>query len=522
MTHGWITEDLSDDIAGMRATARQFVEKEAAPLREAPPRAAQPSLLRAAAALGLTGPDVAEAYGGLGLSRVAGCHIVEELIREASFGVSMGVHTGIGMWPVQLFGTDAQRDAWLPGIVRASTITAYALTEPSAGSNAMGVQLAVSRDGSDFVLNGQKLWISNAGFADLFTVFGRLPEGIVAFLVPLGSPGVTVGAEEVKMGLHGSSTAAVFLEDVRVPVGNVLGEIGRGHKIAFGVLNLGRLKLAAGSVGMARQALAAAAQYASERPQFASRIVEFPAIREKLARMAARLYAAESLTYAVAAGLDALEHAPDADRLKVIDGAALECSAAKIVASEACWQIVDDALQIFGGIGYSAHVPVERIARDCRVFRIFEGTTEVNSLVVIERFIHRHEGVCVVKDHCGPGPYEKLRHALWTAFADKLAASVQLLDGHKAFLGSVHVPKVQGHAWSLSRMLIPLLTLEAMAARPQSALQEGAIRWWTREAVAQMCITFPTIGEALSGILRDNLPSLPMAQNLVDAALALR
>lgn len=504
MRNGWITEGLPEEITGMRATARQFVEKEAAPLSGGHPRTHQPPLLREAAALGLTGPDVEEQYGGLGLTRVAGCHIVEELIRETSFGVSMGVHTGIGMWPVQLFGTDAQRDAWLPPIVRGETLTAYALTESSAGSNAMGVQLKVTRDGSDFLLNGEKLWISNAGFADLFTVFGRLPEGMVAFLVSATSAGVSVGQEESKMGLHGSSTAAVFFEDVRVPRENVLGEIGRGHKIAFGVLNLGRLKLAAGSVGMARQALQAAAVYAEERQQFANKIVEFPAIREKLARMAARLYAAESLTYAVAAGLDAAENAPGADRLQVIDGAALECSAAKVVASEACGQIVDDAIQIFGGIGYSSHAPVERIARDCRVFRIFEGTTEVNSLVVIERFIHRTQGVCVTAEHCGAGPYENERSKLWETFGSLLHIAVRDASGPKAFLGSINVPKIQEPAWQLAQLLIPLLTLEAMAARPRSALQDAAISWQLQKMKAAM-----------------HMLSMMQRETLVDAALAL-
>lgn len=519
MVHGWITEGLPGDISGMRATARAFIEKEALPLREADPRAAQPELLRKAAALGLTGPDVGEEHGGLGLTRVAGCHIVEELIREASFGVSMGVHTGIGMWPVQLFGTDAQRGEWLPRIVRAEALTAYALTEPEAGSNAMGVRLKVTRNGPDFVLNGQKLWISNAGFADLFTVFGRLPEGIVAFLVPRATPGVSVGAEEVKMGLHGSSTAAVFFEEVRVPEEHVLGEVGRGHKIAFGVLNLGRLKLAAGSVGMARQALQAAAAYAQERPQFASRIVEFPAIREKLARMAARLYAAESLTYAVAAELDAAEHAPGADRLKVIDGAALECSAAKVVASETCGQVVDDALQVFGGIGYSAHAPVERIARDCRVFRIFEGTSEVNALVVIERFIHRHGGVCDIKRHCARGPLEEQRRTFWEAFDDQLCLAMDLI-GSKAFLGSVHVPKAQEEAWPLSQALLPLLALEAMAAREESPLRDAAMHWTMREALARMSVLMPRSPCGLPDrLLSQSVAAPPETQVLVEAAL---
>lgn len=524
MKHGWITEELSAEIAGMRATTRAFVQQQGASMRGVSPREIMPNMIRQAAEHGLTAADIPVCYGGIGLNRVSSCHVAEELVREASFAVSIGVHVGIGMWPTLLYGSETQRSAWLPRIADARTITAYALTEPSAGSNAMGVQLKVTRDGSDFILNGQKLWITNAGFADLFTVFGRLPEGIIAFLVPAVTSGVSVGSEESKMGLHGSSTATVFFEDVRVPQEQVLGDIGRGHKIAFGVLNLGRLKLAAGSVGMARQALQAAAQYAAERPQFANRIIEFPAIREKLARMAARLYAAESLTYAVAAQLDAAEAAPGADQLKIIDAAALECSVAKVVASETCGQIVDDALQVFGGIGYSSHTPIERIARDCRVFRIFEGTTEVNSLVVIERFIHRHGGTCTIDEHCRPGHFHEERHLLWDIFRRAIMVQIEALQGSRAFLGSVHVPNVQERAWALSQLLIPLLTLEAMAARNGRSLAEAAMSVLLRETQMRFLAyrgrlqadSFPSVMDMRL------LSSYDENDELVDAALALR
>ena len=350
-------------------------------------------LLLKAGELDLLRVDIPEAYGGLGLDKVSSAYVGEQIGIIPSFAGSLGAHTTIGTLPIVYFGTESQKERYLPKLASGEMIGAYALTEPGSGSDALAAstKATLTEDGKHYVLNGQKMWITNGGFADLFTIFAKVNgEQFTAFIVER-EMGVVSGREEPKLGLDGSSTTALILDNVKVPVENVLGIVGEGHKVAFNILNLGRLKLGTRNIGSAKQALTRAVRYAVERRQFGRAIAEFGLIKQKLAEMTVRCYIGDAMVYRTLGDVDRALEAIDQlhhDRvLKAIEGYAVECSINKVWTSEALATVVDESLQVFGGYGYSQEFPAERAYRDARITRIYEGTNEINRLIITTRVL---------------------------------------------------------------------------------------------------------------------------------------
>ncbi|HXH61052.1 MAG TPA: acyl-CoA dehydrogenase family protein [Fimbriimonadaceae bacterium] len=392
-------EEFSSDERLMVEMAEQFSRKEILPIQDrldAKEDGLMVSLLRKAGELGFCGPDTPAEYGGLGLGKNISARILEFLSLNASFSVTVGVTSGIGQLGLTLFGSEAQKQKYLPNLASGQWIGAYALSEPNSGSDALSLVTRAEEKGDKWVLNGTKMWISNAMWADLFVVMAKVNgDQVTAFLVERGFPGVSVSREEHKLGLHGSSTARLVLENAEVPKENVLHVIGKGHHVAFNALNIGRYKLAAMSLGPAREAIYQCTGYVQERKQFGQAIGEFGLIRKKLADMACWYFGAESALYRTGANIDSAfaQHGSSVDGNKrAAEEFSVECGAVKVLASEAEWRIADEALQCYGGYGYTEEFPLARIYRDARISRIYEGTNEINRTFIAGRLKHKAEG----------------------------------------------------------------------------------------------------------------------------------
>ncbi|MUG67277.1 acyl-CoA dehydrogenase [Paenibacillus campinasensis] len=452
-------EDFTDEHRMIAETVRDFVDGEIMPRDEEIEKLDYEltvDLLRKSGELGLLGADVPEAFGGVGLDKVSSTIINETLARGSSFALSFGAHVGIGTLPIVFFGTPEQKRKYLPDLASGALIAAYCLTEPTSGSDALSAKTTakLSEDGEFYILNGSKLYITNAGFADIFIVYAKIDgEHFTAFIVEKGMEGFTLGPEEKKMGIKGSSTRPLFFEDVKVPKENLLGEIGKGHRIAFNILNIGRYKLAAGAVGAAKEAIELSSKYANTRKQFDTPISQFPLMRKKLAEMNIAAFVMESMVYRTAGLLD--EALQDIDYEQPDSGVqvaaaiadyAIECSINKVFASEGLDFVADEGVQIHGGYGYIQEYKIERIYRDSRINRIFEGTNEINRLLIPGTLVKKAmKGEIALLEKAQALQVELLQMVPGQSFEETLAREAHFLDmSKKIFLlvGGLAVQKL--------------------------------------------------------------------------------
>jgi butyryl-CoA dehydrogenase len=503
-------EDFSEEHRQIAKTAAEFTLNEVIPAAEqieAKNFEVTKGLLRRAGALGLMAVDIPEAYGGLEMDKVSSALVTESISKLASFAVAFSAHTGIGTLPIVWYGTEAQKRKYLPKLATGEWIAAYALSESSSGSDALNcrARAVLSADGRHYVLNGEKMWITNAGFADLFTVFAKIDgEKFSAFLIERNAPGLSVGAEEHKLGIRGSSTCPLILADCQVPVENLLGEPGKGQHIAFNILNFGRFKLGAACVGGARNGLQNAIQYAKERRAFGKTISEFGLIQEKLAQGAAGIFAGESMVYRtigmIDAGLAEVDlHSEGASReiQKRIEEYAVECSILKVWGSEMLDMVVDHVVQIYAGYGYVEEYPAERAYRDSRINRIFEGTNEINRLIITGWLIKRAmagqlpllPAIQRLMDEVMSGPGSDEDRAGPLARAHKMLANAKKLTLFAA--GAASQKYMQGLAdqqeimGALADSIMEVYAMESSILRAEKLLASGAPAGEQAAALAQ-------------------------------------
>ena len=512
-------EDLTAEHRAIAKTTEEFFSQEVEPhldeIRHGQ-HAFAAEIFRKSATLGLTGVVVPEKFGGMEMDLTSMMIVAESVARDGSYAAWHGAHTGIGTLPLLLFGTEEQKKQYLPKLASAEMIAAYCLSEPQAGSDALAARTRadLSPDGSHYVLNGQKMWISNGGFADLYTVFAKIDgEKFTCFLVERAWPGVSPGAEEQKMGIKGSSTTPVFFDNVKVPVENVLGEIGRGHIIAFNILNLGRLMLGSFALGGCRADIAISILYAKERKAFGKPISEFGMIQHKLAEMAIRTYVAESMTYRVLGNTEALLEGfswenPDAGHtmLKAVEEFATECSFIKVFASEVLDYVVDESVQIHGGYGFHQDYEVEHAYRDSRINRIFEGTNEINRLLATGMMLKRaQKGILPLVEAVQKLQSEILSGPALTSEIDMIANAKKiglfaLGIAYQKFFGAIE--EQQEVMANITDILMNAYAMESALLRSQKIARSGR----NAENSAEMAAVFAreamdTIEQAAKAVL---------------------
>ena len=512
-------EDFTEEHRMIAETTRRFVDNEVTPrtadLENHNWRVAL-DLIRQAADLGLIGANISAEYGGLGLDQTSGALIAENLGRSASFATTFGAQTGIGLLPIVHFGTEAVKRKYLPQIVQGELITAYALTEAGSGSDALAARTTahLSEDGTHYILNGEKIFVTNGGLAGIFIVFAKVDgRKFTAFIVDAQEQ-VTRGAEERKLGIRGSSTTSLVLTDAKVPRENVLGEVGMGHKIAFGILNSGRCKLGAMCVGAMKLMVDQATRYANQRQQFGRSISSFGAIRAKLAEMAIRTWVGESMVYRTLGMIEAGTHAigPNDSELwlRRMEEYAAECSIVKVALSEYCNFVADEMVQIYGGYGYSADYPAERAYRDSRINRIFEGTNEINRQLVFSRLMKSKERRNVTDEpgfaEDGPLTREwKLLHRAKKAALESLGMAVQM--------NKLSLAEQQVIMMGIADIIIDTYAMESALLRTQKHGAKGVAgcyldmtQVFCRDAIQRIEATVKNTLSALDGC--DELPAL--------------
>ncbi len=482
-------EELSDETKAIGEAARDFMEGEVLPQDAALDQVdldLSRELLRKAGELGLLSLEIPEAYDGMDLDKKTGLVLLEEVGKQASFSVSYGAHTGIGTLPIVYFGSPEQKAKYLPLLASGEKLAAYALTEAGSGSDAMNAKTTAVLDGDHWVLNGGKMWITNAGFADVFVVFAKVDgRKFSAFIVEKEDPGFSTGLEEHKLGIKGSSTRALIMENCRIPKDRLLGEVGRGHRIAFGILNIGRFKLGAGCTGTAKVVLEYTIKYTGERQQFGKPLHAFGLIQAKLADIGTRIFVGEAMNFRTIGYVDERMHAIGWDqegaakaKLDIMDEYAMEASIAKVWGSEALFLSADDAVQAFGGYGFSSEYPPEKIYRDNRINRIFEGTNEINRLIIAGALFKRASNGSLPLDRsladvpaAPEGPMGRSMHAVELAKRLCVYASAAALEA----CGQKLIENQEASA-RVADMLTEIYAMESAVVRA-AKMTEAGHRW---------------------------------------------
>jgi alkylation response protein AidB-like acyl-CoA dehydrogenase len=523
----FVREDLTEEQRLFGQTAAEFMQKEVLPVVQRLYEhdwTLTRQLLKKASELDLLRLEIPVAYGGLGLDLISASYVGEQIAVNPSFGGSLGAHTSIGTLPLVYFGTDEQKARYLPRLASGELIGAYALTEPQSGSDALAARTTatLSADGRDYLLNGQKMWITNGGFADVFTIFAKVDgDKFTAFLVER-SMGVVNGRDEIKLGLDGSSTTALMLDNVKVPVENVLGPIGQGHKVAFNILNFGRVKLGARNMSGVKQALNNAVKYARERRQFGKAIAEFGLIKQKLAGMAIRAFVGDAMSYRtlgdVDRTLDAGDRTDGARVMKTIEGFSVECSINKVWTSEALAWAVDEAVQVYGGNGYSREFPAERAYRDARITRIYEGTNEINRMLIPTRLLKQSPAAfsaAAAREALAdrPAPAQAGPLAMEREYLDRVKRLAVGLLGHASSTYGDQLKEAQEVQAQIADIVAEAYAIESGLARAEkiasrgdgrAALAVDAARVYTNDAADRVAAATRQVTAALAARTGEN------------------